>query len=57
MLETFSLETLSISIVSVVGAIGLCMRGSKCSVIKTPCCQIERVVNDIEQPNIKEEGI
>lgn len=54
-LDNFSLETLSISIVSVVGAVGLCMRGSKCKRISCCCMDIEREVNierDIEMDEL-----
>lgn len=57
-LNEFSLETLSISIVSVLGAFGLCLRGSRCKKIK--CCgiYIERdIVNNKEKEKDIEEGL
>ena len=47
-LNPFSLETLSISIVSVLGAVGLCMRGSRCKKIKCCCMEIDRAVDKVE---------
>ena len=44
MLDNFSIGELSIAMVSVIGAIALCMRGSKCSRIDTPCCKIKREI-------------
>tara|TARA_R110001592_G_scaffold342877_1_gene632952 strand:+ start:140 stop:307 length:168 start_codon:yes stop_codon:yes gene_type:complete len=50
LLEKFSLAELSIAVVSILGALGLCLRGSRCSKIKTPCCNIEREILDEDTP-------
>ena len=47
-MDAFSIGELSIAIVSILGALGLCLRGSRCSKISTPCCDIEREVKDVE---------
>lgn len=46
MLDAFSIGELSIALVSVLGALGLCLRGSKCSHIHTPCLHIDRELGD-----------
>ena len=43
-IDNFSIGELSIAFVSVIGSIAICLRGSRCSQIKTPCCEIEREV-------------
>ena len=53
-MDNFSIGELSIAFVSIIGAVALCLRGSRCREIKTPCCQIEREVlkPDIELDNL-----
>jgi len=50
-MEGYSIGELSIAIVSIVGAVGgLCLiiEKSKCKTISTPCCKIEREVDEPE---------
>jgi len=48
-MDPFSIGELSIAVVSVLGALGLCLRGSRCTSISTPCCSIERSVKDVDE--------
>jgi len=54
-MDPFSIGELSIAVVSVLGALGLCLRGSRCTSINTPCCSIERSVKDVEEVEEEEE--
>ena len=49
-LEAASITELSIAVVGVLGAWGMCMRQSRCDSIETPCIKIHRVVPPTEKP-------
>tara|TARA_B110000208_G_C11797372_1_gene440244 strand:+ start:381 stop:551 length:171 start_codon:yes stop_codon:yes gene_type:complete len=50
-MDTFTIGELSIAIVSLLGALGLCLRGSKCTTIKAPCLTIHREI-DTQKPEM-----
>ena len=47
MITTFTIIELSIACVSIIGAVSMCLKSSKCDNIDTPCCKIHRVVETI----------
>ena len=49
-MDKFSIGELSIAVVSILAAIGLCLRGSKCTKITTPFCNIERDLEADTEP-------
>ena len=44
MLTAFTITELSVALVSVIAACGICMRQSRCDQIQMPCCSVHRVV-------------
>lgn len=52
LIENFTVLELSIALVSIIGAIAVCLKSSRCSEISSPCCHIKRIVIDeIEKTN------
>lgn len=53
-ITTFTIIELSIACVSIIGAISMCLKSSKCDNIVTPCCKIHRVIETVEETVIDE---
>ena len=56
--NNFTILELSIAVVSIVGAISLCLSKMKCDKIETPCCKIHRLVEiEKEKEEVKDKPL
>ena len=51
-ITSFTIIELSIACVSIIGAVSLCLKSSRCDSVVMPCVKIHRVVEEIETTEI-----